>query len=157
MGNSVTSQFAGDSFPRLGSMTPYQPAEKPLGVRRIAPVLQKNFDDIPVLVDGTPQITLFPADPDEDFIDVERVAEPPMPTPQPRGEFRPKLDAPEANRLVAHANTPFRQQFFDIPMAQIESMMQPDRVDNVNFFCVCQTRSILRNLVITVCCNDSFC
>ena len=106
MGNAVTSRFVGDDFPRLDSMTPYQPAEKPLGGPRIAPVLQKNIDDIPFLVDGTPQIALLPADSDEDFIDVERVAEPPMLTPQPRGEFRPKLDAPEANRFVAHGKTP---------------------------------------------------
>ena len=34
MGNAVASQFVGDRFPRLGSMTPYQPAEKPLWSRR---------------------------------------------------------------------------------------------------------------------------
>ena len=28
---------------------------------------------------------------------------------------------------MAHANTPFRQQIFDIPMAQFGSMIQPDR------------------------------
>ena len=124
MGNAVTSQFVGNDFPRLVSTTPCQPVEKPLGGPRIPPVLQKNIDDIPVLVDGTPQTTLLSADSDEDFIDVDRVAEPPMLTPQPRGEFRPKLDAPEANRFVAHGNTPFRQQIFDIPMAQVESMIQ---------------------------------
>ena len=65
---------------------------------------------------------------DEDLIDVERVAEALVLSPQPPGEFRPELDAPKTNRLVADRNTPFGQQVFDISVAQIESMKQPDRV-----------------------------
>ena len=51
-----------------------------------------------------------------------------MRAPQALGIFRPKLDAPEANRFVACDSTPFRQQVFDISMAQIEAMIQPDSV-----------------------------
>ena len=81
MGNPVTAQFVRHDFPGLASMTPYQPSEKTLGDPAIPAILQKNIDDISILVHSTPQITLFPADSDEDFIDVERVAESPMLTP----------------------------------------------------------------------------
>ena len=65
---------------------------------------------------------------DEHLIDVERIAETLVFSPQSPGKYRPKLDTPEPNRLVADRNTPFGQQVFDIPMAQVESMIQPHRV-----------------------------
>ena len=34
---------------------------------------------------------------------------------QPPGKYRPELDTPEPNRLVADRNSPFGQQVFDIP------------------------------------------
>ena len=54
MGNPATTQFVRHDFPGLVSMTPYQPAEKPLGGLRVPPVLQKNVYDITVLVHGAP-------------------------------------------------------------------------------------------------------
>ena len=71
---------------------------------------------------------LLTPDLDEPLIDVERIAATPVLSPQPPGKYRPKLDTPEPHRLVADRNTPFGQQLFDIPMAQVESMIQPDRV-----------------------------
>ena len=128
MGNPITAQFVGDDFPGLGSTTAYQSAEKPLGSPRNPSTLQKNIDDIPILVDRPPQIMLFAPDLEEDLVDIERVAESPMLATQPLGKSRPELDAPKANRLVADGDTPLGQQIFDIPMAQIESMIQPDRI-----------------------------
>ena len=123
MGHVVTSQLVGDDFPGLIAMTPYQPAEKPFGGLCVPPVLQKNVYDITVLVHGAPQIMLLAPDLHKDLIDVERIAETPVFSPQPLGKFRPELDAPKANRLVAHGDTPLRQQILNIPMAQIESMI----------------------------------
>ena len=71
---------------------------------------------------------LLTPDLDEHLIDVERIAETPVLSPQPPSKYRPKLDTPEPNRLVADQNTPFGQQVFDIPKAQVESMIQSDCV-----------------------------
>ena len=65
---------------------------------------------------------LFAPDLDEDLVQLKRVAESLMPAPQALGIFWLKLNAPEANRFVAYGDTPFRQQVFDISMAQIEAM-----------------------------------
>ena len=46
------------------------------------------------------------------------------------GILRPKLDAPKADRFVADRNTPFGEHVFDISVAEIESMIQPDGVAN---------------------------
>ena len=54
-------------------MSSYQSAEKPPGCAGVTLVLEKNINDIAILVDGAPQVVSFTSDRDEDFIDKERV------------------------------------------------------------------------------------
>ena len=55
-------------------MSSYQSAEEPLGCAGVTPVLEKNVNDIAILIDGAPQVVLFTSDLDEDFIDKECVS-----------------------------------------------------------------------------------
>ena len=54
MGDPITAQFVGHNIPGLGSMTLYQPAEKPLRGSPIHSILYKHIDDVAILVDSTP-------------------------------------------------------------------------------------------------------
>ena len=55
---------------------------------------------------------------------------------------RAELDAPEANRFATDNNPSLSEQVFNISMAQIESVVEPDGVRNdiwresVTFICV---------------------
>ena len=123
MGNPVTAQLVGHYLPRLTPMTPSQPTKKSLGSLGVAPLLEKDIDDIPILIDGTPQAVLLAPDLDEDLIDIKRVAETSMLAAQAPSKLRPKLDVPKADRLAADDNAPFGQQVFYVSVAQIESMV----------------------------------
>ena len=128
MGNPVTRQFVGDDLPGGLAVPSYQSAEKPLGCAGVTPVLEKNVNDIAILVDGAPLVVLRTSDLDEDFIDKECVSIARVLAAQALGDLRPKLDAPEADRFTADGNTPFGEEVFDISVAQTESTVQPNGV-----------------------------
>ena len=46
------------------------------------------------------------------------------------GEVVTEVDAPAADGLAADGNTPFQQQFFDVPIAECEAVIEPDGVAN---------------------------
>jgi hypothetical protein len=55
-----------------------------------------------------------------------------VPTLQPPGISGIKLVTPQANRFVTYGNPSFSQQIFNISMASIEPMTEPDGVlDNL--------------------------
>ena len=66
----------------------------------------------------------------ENFIDVERVAEASMLSLQAAGINGPELDTPEADRLPADRDSAFCQKVFDISVAQVESVIEPDGIGN---------------------------
>jgi|TARA_B110000977_G_scaffold175823_1_gene230910 hypothetical protein len=48
----------------------------------------------------------------------------------PFGIQSAELDAPESDGLVADRNTPLGQEIFNIPIAEIESEVEPDSIRN---------------------------
>jgi hypothetical protein len=64
----------------------------------------------------------------EDFIDVESIAVASVISLQSTGVRRPKLDAPEPNRFATGGYASFSQEVFNIPVAEIESVVEPDSV-----------------------------
>ena len=109
-------------------MTSNQPAEKPLGSPGIPSILHKYIDDIAILVNVAPQILPFSPDPEKDLVDIERISESSVFASQSSRELWSELDAPEADRLEADRDTPFGQQVFNISVAHIESVIQPEGV-----------------------------
>ena len=49
---------------------------------------------------------------------------------QPSGIERTELDAPQADCFSADGDAPFGEEVFNIPMAQIEPVVEPDGVGN---------------------------
>ena len=73
---------------------------------------------------------LLAVDLDEDFIDEEGVAVALMPAFQATGTNGPELDAPKADGFATDGDTAFSKKVFDIPMTQIEAIIEPDGVRN---------------------------
>ena len=76
-GSSVALQLVGDDPEWLLALTAQQSAKEPLGCTLIAARLQKNIDDITVLIHGTPKILLLAVDSDEEFIQIPSITEVP--------------------------------------------------------------------------------
>jgi hypothetical protein len=61
---------------------------------------------------------------------------------QPAGTSRSKLDTPESDRFSADTDAAFSKDIFDIGMAEVEAMVEPERVGNdirwesVAFVCI---------------------
>jgi hypothetical protein len=66
----------------------------------------------------------------EDFVNIERIAVTLVFSLQPAGVPGAKLNAPQADGFIAYFDSTFGQEVFDISMAQIESMVQPNSVLN---------------------------
>ena len=75
---------------------------------------------------------LLAVDLHKDFITVEGVAVASVLSFQAPGIFGSKLDTPEPDRLVADRDSPLCEKVFDISVAEIESVVEPDSIaDNI--------------------------
>ena len=66
---------------------------------------------------------LLALDLDEDFIDEEGVAIATMATLQSSSVYSSEFDATQGDRFTADCDTSLSQKVFDIPMAEIESIV----------------------------------
>jgi hypothetical protein len=61
---------------------------------------------------------------------------------QTLGEAGTVLDIPQANRFSADSDTPFSEEIFDIPVAEVEAIVQPNCIaddigwEPVSFVCI---------------------
>jgi hypothetical protein len=69
-----------------------------------------------------------PRDRDENLVDEERVAEPRMTALESPRKQRAELVAPEPHRLVGRFDPSLGKQIFDVAVAEVEAMVEPDRV-----------------------------
>ena len=66
----------------------------------------------------------------KDFIDIKGIAIASMLSLQSFGVEGTELDAPKTDRFAADSNASLRQKIFDIPMAEIKAIVEPDGVRN---------------------------
>jgi hypothetical protein len=66
----------------------------------------------------------------EDFVDVEGVTESSVSLLQSTRVFGSELGAPAADRFPGDYDPTLSQQIFDIPVAQVEAIVEPDSVGN---------------------------
>ncbi len=127
-GNSVAAQLVGHDLSGAGAVRPEQPPEESLGRLGVPARLQVHVDDVAVLIHCPPQVVPLPRDRDEYLVDEERVAEPWVSALESLREQRSELVAPQPHRLIAGIDTPLGEQILDIPMAEVEAMVEADRV-----------------------------
>jgi hypothetical protein len=107
-----------------------QSFEKTFGGFAVASPLQEDVDHFSVLIDGSPQVVLPTINLHEYFIDIEGVTETLVSTFQTSSISRPKFVTPQPDGFIADDNTSLSQQIFDIPIAEIESMIKPNCILN---------------------------
>ncbi|MGB7301434.1 MAG: hypothetical protein WBD34_19095, partial [Burkholderiaceae bacterium] len=116
MRNVITSQLVRHNRPRIATVRSQQSGKEAPGCLSIAFLLHEYINDFSILIDGTPQIMLFPVDLDKDLIKIERITEPQVPTLQAPGVSWAELVAPEPDRLITDDDASLRQQVFDVTM-----------------------------------------
>ena len=90
--------------------------------------LNQDVDHVAVLVDGPPEIPQATLDVHEQFVQVPRVAQAPLPAAEDPGIRRTEPPTPLPNRLVGHGDAPLSEEIFGIAEAQTETVVEPDGV-----------------------------
>ena len=126
--HTVAAQLVGDENARHILQTLRQTPEETLCCPRVAAALHQDIEYDPVLVNGAPQEVQLALDPNEHFIEVPLVTRPGSPLPHLVGEARTELQTPLPDALARDDHTALAQQQFDVPKAQTEYVVQPDRV-----------------------------
>jgi len=102
-------------------------AEKTSGSTGIAAFLDQDFQHITPVIDGTLQAVQLTTDGDHHLVDMPLIAcRRPIATDL-RGDLRPKTIDPCPDRLVADRHTEFSQKVLNVPQAQVEPAIAPDR------------------------------
>ena len=128
MRDIVAPQFIRYDLPWLSTMATQQAPEKTLRRPAVSTRLQKYIDNFAVLVDRSPKIMLLTIDFDENLINEESIAVPVVIALQSPGIFRTELYGPKADRFAAHRNSSLSQQILNVPVAEIESKINPNGI-----------------------------
>ena len=81
--SAVAAQLVGDQAHGLTLLALQQLAEKACGRPAVATRLDKDIEDVAILIDGTPEIAPLALDGDEDLVQVPDVAQPALSTLEP--------------------------------------------------------------------------
>ena len=73
---------------------------------------------------------LLAVDLDDNFIDIECIAIATVLSLQSSGKERAELDAPQSDCFTADSNTSLGEKIFNIAMAEVEAIVEPDCVRN---------------------------
>src|SRR4051812_49353934 len=96
LGRGVALQLVGDKHTRCATVLLEELAEQTFGGLLVAPALDQNIENEPILVDGTPEPMLPPGDADDDLIEVPFVATARRSLTNAVGEFPAEFKAPIA-------------------------------------------------------------
>lgn len=108
------------------TMLSHQPAEEGLGRLCVTVALKEDVQHSAMLVYGPPQPVGDASDIHMHFVEMPPGTPSGFPMAQALGEQVTEGDAPGADRFPGHADPTFQQQYFDIPVAQREPVIQPD-------------------------------
>jgi hypothetical protein len=103
-----------------------QLAEKLLGGLLVPPTLHLHIKHVAILIHRPPEIMTPTTNGEEHFIQVPRVARSGVPATQLIRVGLPKLQTPFAYGFVGHDDPAGIEQLFHVPVAEAESVAQPD-------------------------------
>jgi hypothetical protein len=127
-GGQVARQLVRHELSWCAALALQQLAEEPDGSAPVASRLHKDVDDVPVFVDGPPQVLLPALNPHEELIEIPRVTLAATATPQPSSVIDPEGQAPLSDRLVSDRDAALGEEVFDVAKTEAESVLQPDGV-----------------------------
>ena len=125
-GGTVASQLIGDDD-SWNVREIFEPLAEELFRSRLVPAaLHEDIKDVPVLIDGTPEIVACAVDPHKHLVRVPCVPRSRTSASQLIGILFPKLQPPLTDRFVRHNKPMGEQEPFDIALAQAKTAVQPD-------------------------------
>ena len=125
---AVAPQLVSDQPPRFASLTLQEFAKEPLGCTAIATRLDEDFDDVPGLIDGPPEIVPLTPDSHKELVQVPDVAQATLSPGEVSSAHRTELPTPLPDCLAGNDDPAFGEEIFDIWEAQTEAVVQPDSV-----------------------------
>jgi hypothetical protein len=126
--HAITPEFIGYNHTRHILKTLQPSPKEPLGRVGISPWLSENVEHNTVLIHGTPKIMLYSADPDEHLIEIPLIPRSWPPAAQAVGKAPAEFLAPATNGLVGDDDTPLGQKELNVPEAEAEHVIQPNRM-----------------------------
>ena len=124
---AIAAQLVGDEDPRHILQTLQQPLEEALRRPSIAAAQYQDVEHDPVLIDGAPKMVQLALNSKEDLIQVPLVTWSGAAPAKFARETGAELDAPAPDALVRDDHAAFGQDQLDIPKAQAEHVVQPER------------------------------
>jgi hypothetical protein len=128
MGGRVALELVGDQPSGLAPLSLEQLPEEPLGRARTPMSLNEDVDYVSILVDGTPQVASLASDAHEQLVQVPRIAQTTLSTPQFPSVVSTEFPTPLPDRLVGDDDPALRQQILDVAVAQAEAVIKPGGV-----------------------------
>jgi len=125
--HTVAPKLVGYEDARHILQTLQQPLEETLCRRGVAAALHQDVEHDPVLIDGAPKMVQLALNSKEDLIQVPLVTWSGAAPAKFARETGAELDAPAPDALVRDDHAAFGQDQLDIPKAQAEHVVQPER------------------------------
>jgi hypothetical protein len=127
-GGTVASQLIGDDDSWNVREIFEALAEELFRSRLIPAALHEDIKDVPVLVDGTPEIVACAVDPHKHLVQMPCVPRPRTSASPLIGILLPELQTPLPDRFVRHNDARGEQELFDTALAEAKTEVQPDTI-----------------------------
>jgi hypothetical protein len=128
LGGTMAFRIVGDDHARHIRQCLEEFAEELLGRRFMATALDQDIEYIPFLVDGSPEIVTHTMNREKDLIDMPLASWLGTLAPELIGIPLAELHGPLANRLIGRGNRACKERFFDILIAEAETVIKPHAV-----------------------------
>ena len=102
-----------------------QPDEEGLGRFSVPVALKEHVQHCTVFIDGSPQPVCNAPDVCVHFVEIPPGTPSGFPVAQSLDKQIAELDAPRANGFAGDGNSSFQQEFFDVPITQRKSVVEP--------------------------------
>jgi|GEM_PF-1624076 len=127
---SITPQFVGHQDAWSITLLLEEFAEELKSRTFIAPTLEQDVQDLPVLIYRPEQVMYPPLNLEEDFIYMPLRANIPLPLADRANITRAEFTAPITNGFIANRDATLGQHLFDVTVAQGESVIEPNSMAN---------------------------
>src|SRR5882757_8922369 len=127
-GSSVRAQLVSRHRLRREALLAEQLAHELDGCAFVPSALNKDFENLALIIDRAPQLHMLAGDPDDHLVEMPAIARPRAAPPQPACDNRPEFQHPAAHRLVRDIEPALGEKLLHIVVAQREPEVQPDAV-----------------------------
>ena len=127
-GSAVRAQLVSRHRLRREALLAEQLAHELDGCAFIPSALNKDFENLALIIDRAPQVHMLAGDPDDHLVEMPAIARPRTAAPQPACDSRPEFQHPAAHRLVRDIEPALGEKLLHIAVAQGKTQVEPHSV-----------------------------